>query len=191
MSDVSEGQFRIWSIAIRSSDREAFAALFENMHDPLYRYADYIVRDREAAADLVQEAFAKIWQVRDSLDPERSLKALLFQMVRNASLNHERHKKRRRTEALDAGSELSSDEHSVEDYIDADTLGSKINSWINAMPERRKEAFLLSRREGLSHEEISKLMGLAPKTVNNHIVLALQHIRKKLDAYREAGVEVR
>jgi RNA polymerase sigma-70 factor (ECF subfamily) len=44
---------------------------------------------------------------------------------------------------------------------------------------------MLSRFEGLSHEEIASLMDLAPKTVNNHIVLALQHIRKKLDGFRE------
>ena len=191
MLTVTEGQFRAWSIAIRSSDREAFASLFEHMHDPLYRYADYMLRDKEASADLIQETFAKIWQVRDTLDPERSLKALLFQMVRNMALNHERQRKRHRTEALDVELEVSSDEHTVDEVIDAETLGGLIESWINAMPERRKEAFLLSRREGLSHDEISRLMGLAPKTVNNHIVLALQHIRKKLEAYREAGLEVR
>ncbi len=189
MRNDTEGQFRIWSIAIRSSDREAFSALFQEMHDPLFRYADYIVHDRDAAADLIQDAFTKIWQVRETLDPERSLKALLFQMVRNLSLNHERHKKRHRTEDLEAGMQIGSAEHTVDEVLDADTLGGLINSWIDSMPERRREAFLLSRREGLSHEEISVLMGLAPKTVNNHIVLALQFIRKKLEVYREEDVQ--
>ncbi|MFT5144437.1 MAG: RNA polymerase sigma-70 factor (family 1) [Rhodothermales bacterium] len=188
MENATDGQFRAWSIAIRSSDREAFAALFGEMHDQLFRYAEYIVRDPEAAADLIQETFVKVWQVRETLDPERSLKALLFQMVRNLSLNHERHKKRRRTEGLEFGLEVSSTEHSVEDVLDADALGKRIDLWVDAMPERRREAFLLSRREGLSHEEISQLMDLAPKTVNNHIVLALQHIRKKLEAHRAVGV---
>jgi RNA polymerase sigma-19 factor, ECF subfamily len=188
MENVTDGQFRTWSIAIRSSDREAFAALFGELHDQLFRYADYIVRDPEAAADLIQEAFAKVWQVRDTLDPERSLKALLFQMVRNLSLNHERHKKRRRTEGLEVGLQVSSADHSVEDVLDADALGKLINFWIDSMPERRREAFLLSRREGLSHGEISQLMDLAPKTVNNHIVLALQHIRNKLEAHKAVGV---
>lgn len=184
MGNETEGQFRAWSIAIRSSDREAFAALFQEMHDPLFRYADYIVHDRDAAADLIQDVFTKIWQVRDTLDPERSLKALLFQMVRNLSLNHERHRKRHRTEDLDAGMQIGSNEHSIEDVLDADTLSGQIEIWIDSMPERRREAFLLSRREGLSHEEISNLMGLAPKTVNNHIVLALQFIRGKLETHR-------
>lgn len=184
MHPVSDGQFREWSIALRSSDRIAFAELFRYMHAPLLRYAQYVVRDREAAADLTQDAFAKLWQVRDTLDPDRSLKALLFQMVRNLALNHERHKKRHRTEPLETVFDRGSDEHPVEDSIDADTLNERLESWIEAMPDRRREAFLLSRREGLSHEEISQLMGLAPKTVNNHIVLALQHIRAKLDVYR-------
>jgi RNA polymerase sigma-19 factor, ECF subfamily len=188
MQNVSDGQFRAWSIAIRSSDRDAFAALFATMHDPLFRYAEYIVHDREAAADLIQETFAKVWQVREGLDPERSLKALLFQMIRNLSLNHERRKKRHRTEALDAATGITSEAHHIDEVLDADSLRKKVDSWIDAMPERRREAFLLSRREGLSHEEISQLMGLAPKTVNNHIVLALQHIRKKLEAHRAEPV---
>ena len=51
------------------------------------------------------------------------------------------------------------------------------------MPERRREAFRLSRYEGLSHEEIAPVMGLTPKTVNNHVVLALQHLRTRLRTY--------
>jgi RNA polymerase sigma-70 factor (ECF subfamily) len=64
-------------------------------------------------------------------------------------------------------------------------LKRHLERWISEMPQRRREAFMLSRFEGLSHEEIASLMDLAPKTVNNHIVLALQHIRKKLDGFRE------
>ncbi len=189
MRSVSEGQFRAWSIAIRSSDRDAFAALFAKMHDPLFRYAEYIVHDSEVAADLVQETFSKLWQVRDGLDEARSLKAFLFQVIRNLALNHERWKKRHRTEGLDAAVSVSSDEHGIDEALDAQSLQTMVNSWIDAMPDRRREAFLLSRREGLSHEEISQLMGLAVKTVNNHIVLALQHLRKQLDVYRSADAE--
>ncbi|MBT6597860.1 MAG: sigma-70 family RNA polymerase sigma factor, partial [Bacteroidetes Order II. Incertae sedis bacterium] len=71
-----------------------------------------------------------------------------------------------------------------DERLDAERLEQKLREWIEEMPSRRREAFMLSRFEGLSHEEIAALMNLAPKTVNNHIVLALQHIRSKLDRYK-------
>jgi RNA polymerase sigma-70 factor (ECF subfamily) len=184
MRSVTDDQFRSWALAIRSSDHEAFAALFDVMYGPLHRYAAYIVHDSDAATDLVQEVFAKVWQVRIDLDPERSLRAFLFQMLRNQALNHERRRKRHQTEVLDDDLPAASIEHSTDDELDASALSRLVQEWIDEMPERRREAFLLSRREGLSHDEIAGLMGLAPKTVNNHIVLALQHIRSRLDAYR-------
>jgi RNA polymerase sigma-70 factor (ECF subfamily) len=185
MRPVADDQFRTWAVAIGASDQTAFAALFNAMYGPLQRYAAYIVHDDEAAADLVQEVFAKVWQVRADLDPERSLRALLFQMMRNQALNHERRRKRHQTEELEDDLASASSEHSTDDEMDASALGRLVQEWIDEMPERRREAFLLSRREGLSHEEIAQLMGLAPKTVNNHIVLALQYIRTKLDLYRQ------
>lgn len=189
MRSVTEDQFRAWAVAIRASDRSAFAALFDEMYGPLHRYAAYITHDEHAAADLVQEVFAKAWQVRDDLDPERSLKALLFQMLRNQALNHERRRRRHHTEELEDDLAEASVVHPTDDELDASALGIQVQQWIDEMPERRKEAFLLSRREGLSHDEIAQLMGLAPKTVNNHIVLALQHLRSRLDAYRERNGE--
>ena len=63
--------------------------------------------------------------------------------------------------------------------------------WIDELPPRRREAFRLSRFDGLSHDEIARVMALTPKTVNNHIVLALQTLRERLahfdpDAFRDA-----
>jgi RNA polymerase sigma-70 factor (ECF subfamily) len=181
---VTDEQFGAWAVEIRRSDRRAFASLFDVMYGPLRRYAVYIVHDDDVAMDLVQDVFAKLWKVRGEIDPDRSLRAFMFQMLRNLALNHERQKKRHQTEPLSDELASSTHDYNPDDELDAKTLDRYVRGWIEEMPERRKEAFLLSRRENLSHEEIAQLMGLAPKTVNNHIVLALQHIRQKLEDYR-------
>ena len=126
----------------------------------------------------------KLWQVRNTIDLDRSLKALMYQMVRNYALNHERQKKRHAAEAIEADSPSVGFDNLNDERLDADALERKMFEWIDEMPGRRREAFMLSRFEKLSHEEIASLMDLAPKTVNNHIVLALQHIRTKLERYR-------
>jgi RNA polymerase sigma factor (sigma-70 family) len=49
--------------------------------------------------------------------------------------------------------------------------------------DRQREALRLSRFDGLSHEEIAGMMEISPRTVNNHLVKALKHIRDQIRAY--------
>ena len=189
MSSDSSEKFRTWGYALRNSDREAFAELFDETYDSLHRYAAFIIRDDDVASDILQDVYLKLWNVRDTIDPGRSLRAFMYQMVRNHALNHRRQVKRHVSEELNAEHPSVSFDALNEEQLDADTLGDRIHRWIDDMPTRRREAFMLSRYEGLTHDEIATMMDLAPKTVNNHIVLALQHIRQKLDAYRSDGDE--
>jgi RNA polymerase sigma-70 factor (ECF subfamily) len=188
MRSISDNQFRAWGQRLRHGDRLAYADLFHGTYDALLRYVTYITHDQQAAHDILQEVYLKLWNIRATIDPDRSLRALLFQMARNYALNHERQKKRHATDALEdsvfepqVGAQLSED-------LDAQALHQWIQTWIERMPARRREAFLLSRYEGLSHEEIARLMQLAPKTVNNHIVLALQYLRDRLQAFEVSSL---
>ena len=168
---------------IRDSDHRAFAELFDALHEPLLRYAWRLVADDAAARDVVQQAFIRLWQGRDRIDDHRSIKALLYTSVRNLALNHIRDEQRRR--ALLSEAFPADEEHVSEDAdgLDAETLNRHIASWITEMPARRREAFVLSRFDRLNHDEIARVMDLAPNTVNTHIMLALRHLRKRLAAF--------
>lgn len=183
MRSVTEEQFRAWSHGLLNSDGQSYAELFDATYDALHRYAMFITRDSVSASDILQDVYLKLWQVRDTIDPERSLRALMYQMVRNYALNHERQRKRHAAGTIVADHPSVGFDSLEDERLDADLLQSKLLGWVQEMPLRRREAFMLSRYEGLSHEQISLLMDLAPKTVNNHIVLALQHLRLRLDAY--------
>ena len=185
MRSITDEQFRSWSHGLLRSDEESYAALFDASYDALFRYTLYITHDKAAAADILQDVYLKLWQVRESIDPDRCLRALMYLMARNYALNHERQRKRHAAEAIDDDHPSVSFDTVNDDELDAAMLKRHLERWISEMPQRRREAFMLSRFEGLSHEEIASLMDLAPKTVNNHIVLALQHIRRKLDGFRE------
>ena len=181
MSAVSSERFHAWATRLRASDEAAYGDLYHTFHPVLHRYDWYITRDTAATDDVLQEVFIKLWTIRDRIDPDRSLKALLYQMARNFALNHER-SRRRMSDAdiddLDLGSAPQ-----TESEITAATLEMRLREWIAQLPPRRREAFCLSRFDGLSHDEIAAVMELAPKTVNNHIVLALQTLRQRLASY--------
>ena len=189
MQSIPDEQFVAWSLGLKCSDRRAYTSLFQATYDALFGFARYITRDEDAAHDILQDVYLKLWQVRETVDPARSLRALLYQMVRNYALNHERRKKTHATDSLNQIVAEPSVDASTEADIDAGALNDRIRLWIDEMPERRREAFVLSRFEGLSHDEIARVMNLTPRTVNNHIVLALQDLRARLHAFETHKVE--
>ena len=166
--------------------------MMDATHPRLLRYAARITGDEETAYDILQDAYIKVWRMRDSLDPERSLKALLYRIVYTLGLNHNRMKKREKeavsamqsTAESNAGMHASTSAQQPDEALDAQQLGVHMGRWIAELPPRRQEAFRLSRFEGLSHEEIAHVMELSPQTVTKHIMLALQFLRDRFQRYQ-------
>lgn len=181
MSAVLPERFREWALGLQASDEAAYAALYRHTHPLLHRYVWYITRDEDVTDDVLQEVFVKIWTIRQSVDPDRSLKALLYQMARNFALNHARAQRRMSDADIDDLDLSESPQH--DSTLTAGTLEARLRTWIDELPPRRREAFCLSRFDALSHDEIAAVMELTPKTVNNHIVLALQTLRQRLAAF--------
>ena len=63
---------------------------------------------------------------------------------------------------------------------EAKALDARLQAWIADLPDRQREALTLSRFDGLSHAEIADVMGVSPRTVNNHLVQALRTLRDRL-----------
>jgi RNA polymerase sigma-70 factor (ECF subfamily) len=80
----TDEQFQQWCRRIAASDREAFEAVFDALHDPLARYALQITGRTAAAQDIVQYAFTSLWDMRESLTPKESLEACFFALCATA-----------------------------------------------------------------------------------------------------------
>ena len=181
MSAVPPERYREWATRLQASDEAAYAALYRHTHPLLHRYVWYITRDSDVTDDVLQEVYVKLWTIRHNVDPDRSLKALLYQMARNFALNHARSQRRMSDADIEDLDLSETPQH--ESTLTADTLESRLRRWIEELPPRRREAFCLSRFDSMSHDEIAAVMDLTPKTVNNHIVLALQTLRQRLAAF--------
>lgn len=175
--------FSDWCYRIKASDRKAFEEVFRTTHDALIRYCMTFTRSAPASMDIVQDVFAKLWEVRHTLDPDRSLKALLYRMVRNLAFNHHRDTKNREAKHSSMSDYISEAVDRPDEVVGSDMLETRLHRWIGELPERQREALTLSRFEGLSHEEIAGMMEISPRTVNNHLVKALKHIREQIRAY--------
>lgn len=166
---------------IRCGDEKAFEELFFKYYQNLCSFAVKFVKSREGAKDCVQEVFLKIWRNRKEWEINYSLSVYLYRAVRNQALNkiekrenYHEYARRYFEEGfgeLEGPKELSGDDTRMIELI-----------WEIAgnMPERRRTVFELHRKHGLSYKEISKVMDITRKTVENHMGRALQDIREQL-----------
>lgn len=185
MNQPSSEQIKIWAERIVQSDKEAYNDLFRVIFTPLTYFANKYTHNHAVSRDIVQDVFVAVWQDRHMIDPQRSLKSYLYKMVRNKALNYNRDYGKRRIALDQVNGSINESFQITEEKENTTKLAEKFREWINELPERRREAFELSRFDGLDHDEIADVMNLSVKTVNNHIVAALAHLRDCYNSYNK------
>lgn len=163
--------------------REEFEVLFRSHYSDLCAYANVYLKDLEAAEELVQEVFYKLWSKRDSIEITSSMQSYLFRAVRNSSLNLIKHINIREAYKAHNEREISNSEMEHFDEVEASELEQKISKAIEELPTERRKIFVLSRYEGLKYGEIAEKLGISPKTVENQMGKALKHMREHLKEY--------
>ncbi len=142
-------------------------------------FARQFLFDSEMAEETVQEIFVKIWEKREQLNIETSVKHYLFRSVRNHCLNllqHEKIKKQYASKILEANhAEIDPEQY----FIEVDLL-KRIERSIDSLPPKRKEIFRLSREQGMKYKEIADTLNISIKTVEAQMGLALKHLRDEL-----------
>lgn len=183
MDTIDNQQFSDWARRMRNSDELALQELFDATFEVYVRYAWRFTKNKDSAMDIVQESFIKLWDYRQKLDPSLSLKTYIYRTVKNKALNHLRDK-RQDNVSLDEVN-LADNETDGAGSAQIFALREALNEWIDELPERQKEAFKLSRFEGLTHDEIADVMEVSDRTVNNHIVAALKTLHKQYKIYKD------
>jgi RNA polymerase sigma-70 factor (ECF subfamily) len=161
-------------------NESSYEALFRNWYVPLCKMIFRIVKDKALTEDTVQDVFIKLWEKRNDLKIETSLKSYLYRAAINAAFNTlERNKRYPTLSIYDMATEVAT--HSTtDDEIHAQELKLKISKTLLELPEACREVFILSRQEGLSYKEIAETLGISVKTVENQMGKALRVFREKL-----------
>ena len=175
---------RRWVRKIRNGSRKAFKEVFYAYHPRLCRFAAKYVSSHTVARDVVQDVFLKLWKQRADWELQGSLKAYLYQAVRNQSLNWVRDEKtKREARAAMALEKPTCEKRTAEDQAHFAELSEAIDDAIAELPERRREAFVLHRRHDLTYREVAEVMNITPKTVENQIGRALKFLRNELSSH--------
>jgi RNA polymerase sigma-70 factor, ECF subfamily len=177
------------ALRIKQGDNQAFELLFRKYYVRLCGFSNKFLSDPEEAREVAQEAFIKIWEGREDIDPENSLKSYLFKIAQNLSLNILR-KKKIETRYLEIFKQvyIEHSDFSVYDSLLVQELEDKIAAAVNTIPPKCKRVFELSRIEGLKYNQIAEILNISVKTVEAQISKALSILRIELKDYLKISV---
>lgn len=169
--------------AIREGDETAFEMIFKEYYQTLCRYANSFLNDREEAEEVVQASFLTIWEKRSTLFITTSLKAYLYQAIRNRCLNVIKHEKVKQQHAQHEAVMTVSHYEATSNTVLSNELEQKIYLAMQTLPEQCRLVFKLSRFEELKYQEIADQLNISVKTVENQIGKALKIMREQLREY--------
>lgn len=155
-----------------------FEASFRRLYLPLGMYAMRLVDDADVAEDLEQDAFMKAWIYIEGGGVIDSFDAFMYRTLRNVCLTYLRD--RHRTLGQECVPDISDEEDVSDEEIDTSFRDAGIWKAIDGLPDRCREVFLMSKRDGLSNEEIAEELGISIKTVKNQMTKALARLREAL-----------
>ena len=156
-----------------------FSEFYRQRYLPLCMYALRLLGDDEEARDVVQESFIAVWGKLTESNEISDLKSYLYRAVYNRSMTILR--------KLPPQEDVSIDmiyEKPDEEAIDTSERDAALWKAIDSLPNRCREVFLLSKRDGLSHAAIASQLGISEKTVENQMTKAFSRLRDTLRPIR-------
>lgn len=156
-------------------DESTFEFIYRTYWQRLFEYARRKVHHNEAAEEIIQELFVKLWEQRERLQI-LNLENYLYTCVKNLVIDY--YKQR-------LFSELESIDKEVgPDYpLFLDELETQILQAANRLPQKTRQIFMMNRLEGKSASEVSAELNLPQRTVEYHITIALRKLKYDLKDY--------
>jgi RNA polymerase sigma-70 factor (family 1) len=161
---------------IKSGTESSFTLVFNQFYTKVYHYFLKKTRSPEYARELVQLTFIKLWQFRHTLSEEYSLDLQLFNIAGTTLIDflRQQNTQRKIRSQLAERTEQQEDSRPPGNGFEEDDY---LHSLTQTLSPVRKKIFILSRIHGHSYKEIAALLSISSKTVEDHMVKALRHLR--------------
>ncbi|UOY05776.1 sigma-70 family RNA polymerase sigma factor [Muricauda sp. SCSIO 64092] len=160
-------------------EEKAYAYLVDEYYKELCDYATNLSRDNFKSEDIVQNVIIQLWRKREKLDKTISIKNYLYRSVYNEFVDVYRKQmsitalEKKYIEGLDSFVETQDESRTFK-------LLTAVEKEIELLPPKCKETFLLSKKEGLTYNEIADYLNISVNTVEKNMVRAFSILRKKM-----------
>ena len=169
---------------VLNGDTQAYELLILKYQNQIFYTAMNIIKNKEFAEDISQDAFLKGYEKLDSLQDKNHFFPWLKRITVNLALNHYERGKR----IVDIETEDSDTSYfdritggeNPEDFLIKDELKKYIRMFVDALPDRLRTVVMLREVEDMSYEEISELLNIPLGTVRSRLFNARQIIKERL-----------
>jgi RNA polymerase sigma-70 factor (ECF subfamily) len=173
-ADVSDDRL---AERLAQGDVSALDAVLRRHWSSVTTFAERALGDADAASDVSQETFIRLWQHRGDIQPGL-LRAFIFRTVRNLVLDTLRRRAVRRRWALFADPPATAESPAI--VLEASETQRVIARAVAALPDRRRASFTLAYLHDLSYKEVAVVLGVSVATVKNQVAAALAQLRATL-----------
>ena len=163
---------------LKNGDNNAYTLLMNDYYKNLCGYANLFTKDPSKSEDIVQNVFVKLWFYRKKIDPNIPIKRYLHKSVYNEFIDQ--YRKNKSVISLEEKYLKAIDTIIDDNSLDIEKLMMNVNREIDKLPEKCKRVFILNKKEGLTHDEISEYLQISKKTVESHITRAFKILNQKL-----------
>jgi RNA polymerase sigma-70 factor (family 1) len=162
--------------ALIKGREEGIEFFFQQYYTQLCYFAGSLLNDDCLAQEITSDAFTKLWQSRQSLATEGSIKAWLYSTVRNASIDHLRKVKCLRVSESGLQSATTIEQSVLHTIIQTETIDHIVET-VGKLPPQCRRIFRLFYLQGKSYNEIAQELNLSPQTVRNQKQRAAKLLR--------------
>ena len=164
--------------SMQQGDTSALEYFFQKYMELLYYRALGYVRDPEVAEDIVQEVFIRFWDNRKKLNITFSVPAYLTRSVVNACKNYLDHQLvRQHYEQKYQSENQEMEEQFAYDEEELEELRKRLKVFMDSLPEKCREIFLMACVEGLKYREVAERLGVSVNTVKTQVKSAYTKLR--------------
>ena len=156
-------------------ERTEFIELFHKLYKPVKNYIYFKTGDIDLAEDIVQDAFLKVWEKRESIRQD-TVKPLLYTIAGNLCKNRFEHQQV--VYEFASNYQASGNSVSPEFELELKEFEDKLQKSIGALKEKDRVVFLMNRIDGLTYNEIAENLGLSVKAIEKRMKNALDELKK-------------
>lgn len=161
-------------LKLRDGDQHAFTLLYDRYKSKITVRLFAILKVDELVEDTLQELFYRVWEKRQSIDPEQPIIGYLFRVAANLANDHFR--KLARDRKLATSIEFPITDNNMDNAYQKE-LDEALYNLIEQLPQQRKKVFLLCKFENMSYDEVGTLLGISTNAVKDHVVKANKFLK--------------
>lgn len=181
MSHINNLDEEVLLQRLSAGEETAFADIYACYAPQLISYTAARLSSLEEARDIIQDLFVYLWDERQNLHINSSLRSYLFTAIRYRIIDHIRRQLTRREYAAWARALIQRVNADMEEEIVIKNLHHTLEHAVENLPSRTQEIYRLSRYRHLAVKEIASELGLSEQTVKNQLTTALSYLRLSWD----------